>query len=442
MSRGRVRSACASGSHAGEVVEAQPQHDACGTCDRPCAAGARRGRRAPTSVRVDLVERLVRAARARAASRSTRAAGRPAPAADRGCARARAGAGPTPRPSIATSTGSPSSATSPTVVIPRSWSLSAVIGPTPHSRPTGSGCRKSSSRSGGTTSRPSGFATPLATLARNFVRATPTVIASPTRSSTSRRSRDRDLGRRARHAEQAADVEERLVDREPLDERRRVVEHLEHRLARLGVRRHARRHDDRAAGTARAPGARPSRCARRTPWPRSSRRARRPRRRSPAGRAAADRRAARPTRRTRRGRRAGSSRRRTRTHVRTRLRRSARRRRSIACRRCRSKVSTNRARGTGCASRSRATSASGGREANTFADTGLPIIIVTTRGQQDRQGAQDRAHARRARRRVPARRVDGRRAEEPGLVLQPQGRSRRGRDPGRPRAVRRDACAS
>src|ERR687898_432631 len=42
---------------------------------------------------------------------------------------------------------------------------------------------------GGTTSNPSGFATALATLARNFVRATPTVIGSPTRSRTSRRSR-------------------------------------------------------------------------------------------------------------------------------------------------------------------------------------------------------------------------------------------------------------
>ena len=64
-----------------------------------------------------------------------------------------------------------------------------MIGPTPHSRSTGSGCRKASSPSGGTTSRPSGFATPLATLARNFVLATPIVIGRPTRSSTVRRSR-------------------------------------------------------------------------------------------------------------------------------------------------------------------------------------------------------------------------------------------------------------
>ena len=39
------------------------------------------------------------------------------------------------------------------------------------------------------TSSPSGLATPLATLARNFVRATPTVIGRPTLASTSRRSR-------------------------------------------------------------------------------------------------------------------------------------------------------------------------------------------------------------------------------------------------------------
>ena len=96
---------------------------------------------------------------------------------------------PAARPTIATSAVSASRATWPTLVIPRSRSLSAVIGPTPHSRSTGSGCRKASSPPGGTTSRPSGLATPLATLARNFVRATPTVIGRPTRSRTSRRRR-------------------------------------------------------------------------------------------------------------------------------------------------------------------------------------------------------------------------------------------------------------
>ena len=55
----------------------------------------------------------------------------------------------------------------------------------------------------------------------------------------------RDLDRGARHARQAADVEERLVDRQPLDERRGVLEHLEHGLARLDVRGEARRDHDR-----------------------------------------------------------------------------------------------------------------------------------------------------------------------------------------------------
>ena len=56
---------------------------------------------------------------------------------------------------------------------------------------------------------------------------------------------DRDLHGRARDPPQSTDVEERLVDRQPFDERRRVVEHLEQRLARLGVGIHPRAHDDR-----------------------------------------------------------------------------------------------------------------------------------------------------------------------------------------------------
>jgi hypothetical protein len=80
-------------------------------------------------------------------------------------------------------------ATWPTVAIPLARSFREVTGPTPHSRSTGSGWRKASSPCGGTTSSPSGFATPLATLARNLVRATPTVTGRPTFSRTSRRSR-------------------------------------------------------------------------------------------------------------------------------------------------------------------------------------------------------------------------------------------------------------
>ena len=54
-----------------------------------------------------------------------------------------------------------------------------------------------------------------------------------------------DLGRRAREPPDPAHVEERLVDRQPLDERRGVLEDLEDRLARLDVRRHAGLDDDR-----------------------------------------------------------------------------------------------------------------------------------------------------------------------------------------------------
>ena len=82
-----------------------------------------------------------------------------------------------------------SSATSATVSMPWACSLSAVTAPTPHNRRTGSGCRKASSRPGGTSSKPSGLASWLATLARNFVRAMPTVMGRPTRSRTSLRSR-------------------------------------------------------------------------------------------------------------------------------------------------------------------------------------------------------------------------------------------------------------
>ena len=55
---------------------------------------------------------------------------------------------------------------------------------------------------------------------------------------------DGDLDRRADAPLHSANVEERLVDGEPLDDGRSVLEHPEHRLARLRVRRHPRRDDD------------------------------------------------------------------------------------------------------------------------------------------------------------------------------------------------------
>ena len=269
-------SVCAAG-RAGEVVEAQAEgHGAPDAVRGPHAArhavdeGHERG--------VDLRGAVRAAARSRAGRPSSRGACRRRPAAGPGCgrgrgagARRRARASRPARPRTA-------AATSATVHRPRACSRSAVFAPTPHSRSTGSGCRKSSSPSGGTTSRPSGLATPLATLARNFVRAMPTVIGRPTCSCTARRSRTAICSGVPAMPLHAADVEERLVDRQPLDERRRV---LEDRGRRRGWPRctppcaAARRS---RAGTAAAPAGRPSPSSRRRPWPRSSRRAR-PRRR-------------------------------------------------------------------------------------------------------------------------------------------------------------------
>ena len=114
----------------------------------------------------------------RAPSAAARAAGR-------GCARARGAGGP-PR-ARAARRASPRRA--PRRRPPCEPVLRAACAPSPGRRPTaarraadaGTRARAPS----GTTSSPSGFATPLATFARNFVRATPTVIGSPTSSRTS-----------------------------------------------------------------------------------------------------------------------------------------------------------------------------------------------------------------------------------------------------------------
>ena len=63
-----------------------------------------------------------------------------------------------------------------------------------------------------------------------------------------------DLARRAGDPLEPAHVEECLVDRHPLDERRRVVEDAEHRGARLGVRSKARLDDNGPRTEAARPG--------------------------------------------------------------------------------------------------------------------------------------------------------------------------------------------
>ena len=54
-----------------------------------------------------------------------------------------------------------------------------------------------------------------------------------------------DLGRRPRDPLEPANVEERLVDRQPFDKGRGIVEHAKERPAGLGVDRHPRRYDHR-----------------------------------------------------------------------------------------------------------------------------------------------------------------------------------------------------
>ena len=62
---------------------------------------------------------------------------------------------------------------------PRRASRARVAGPTPQSRSTGSGWRNASSSPGSITSRPSGLEVSDASLARNFVLATPTDTVRP-----------------------------------------------------------------------------------------------------------------------------------------------------------------------------------------------------------------------------------------------------------------------
>ena len=309
----------------GEVVEAQPQHHRAAHPVRRRASGGPPGRPMPASDRVELLGG-VRGRRPERALRADRAAPPAArrPGAGRGCGPARAGAGR--RPGRAATPAPPRRARPP--ARPCGCPGRAACRGHRARRPTAArpaaGAGTPARPRAATSSSPSGLATPLATLARNLVRATPTVIGSPTRSATVAAQPRRDVRRRPRDPPQPADVEERLVDGEALDQRRGVAEHLEDGLARLGVGRHPRRHDDRlrAQRAGLPPAHRRAHAA--APSPRSWPRARPRRRRSPAGRAAGGRRAARPTRRTRRGRRAGWSLRRARTYVRIAHRQSQR----------------------------------------------------------------------------------------------------------------------
>ena len=158
-------------------------------CDRRggrCAAGGSRGRRGRRALRRS-PRPIWDGARARVGSRSIDDGGPSARGEDRGCERARTGADPDARPSR-----SPRARARP-ARRPGRPSSTRGRGASPPSRGRrpiaarpGAGGGTLNSPSEGTVSSPSGLATPLATLARNFVRAIPTVTGRPTSSRAAR----------------------------------------------------------------------------------------------------------------------------------------------------------------------------------------------------------------------------------------------------------------
>ena len=109
--------------------------------------------------------------------------------------------------------------------------ISRVASPTPHSRVTGSGWRNASSSSGVTTRRPSGLSMSDAIFAASLIGATPTDATSDSSVAHALLDRARDRRAVAEQALAAGDVEERLVERQPLDLGRVVAEDREERVA-------------------------------------------------------------------------------------------------------------------------------------------------------------------------------------------------------------------
>ena len=75
--------------------------------------------------------------------------------------------------------------------------------------------------------------------------------------------------------------------------------------------------------------------------------------------------------------------------------------------------------------------ASGGQRANTLLDTGMPVIILSTRGNKTGKVRKTPLIEGRAQRRVRPGRLSGWGTYPPGLVPQPRGRSDRGGGAGR-----------
>ena len=151
---------------------------------------------------------------------------------------------PVARPSMATRASSGTSASRPTVVMPRERSFAAVTGPTPQSRSTSSGWRKASSPSRRYDEEPIGLRHTACHLgeelrprdAHGDREANPLAYLRPQARS--------DLHGSTHAPLHPAHVEECLIDRDPFDDGRRVLKDAEDRLARLRVGRHPGRHDD------------------------------------------------------------------------------------------------------------------------------------------------------------------------------------------------------
>ena len=93
--------------------------------------------------------------------------------------------------------------------------------------------QQASTSAGGTISSPSGLASPEASLATNLVDAAPTVAISPSSPLIRARSRWAISAGPAELPPGAGDVQERLVHRQRLDQRRDIGEDRHHRPGRL-----------------------------------------------------------------------------------------------------------------------------------------------------------------------------------------------------------------
>ena len=183
-----------------------------------------------------------------------------------------------------------------------------VTGPTPHMRRDRERVEELAlAGRASTTTSPSGLATCDAIFARCLVRAAPTEIGRPTSSRTRRPDRGGDRRRRPEEVRRARDVEERLVDRDPLHRRREVAEDRHHLVAQPLVLLEVPPDEDQVgAELPRLPSGHPALHAESLGLVR--RRQHHARRRPPrVAPAATGRAVARPTRRTRRGRRGGST---------------------------------------------------------------------------------------------------------------------------------------